>query len=434
MNNNVIEHTAARKNGGIDTETITDIATAASERIRPDGKRVLVIIPDATRSCPLPAVVRALHATIGARAASLDILIALGTHPPMADEAIDRLLGIEPGQRDRVLPGCRIYNHEWDNPAALATIGSFSREQVASYLAPEYRSFARDIDVTINRRVLDYDAVVIAGPVFPHEVVGFSGGAKYFFPGVCGPELLNFFHWLGALITIPKMIGVKDTPVRAMLHAAADFLADTVESYALSMVVRGHDELRGLFFGPVKDSWSAAADRSAETHIITERTPYTSVLSCAPEMYDELWVGAKCMYKLECVVADGGELIIYAPHIHTISSAHGPIIEEVGYHSLPFFTAQWDRYQDYPWGVLAHSTHVCGIGTWEHGTEHPRIRVTLATGIPEQVCKRINLGYRDPATIDPEDWSGREDEGILCVPRAGEMLYRLSDPPAWQTC
>ncbi len=431
MNEHVIAQTAAREEGGIGIEDMADVVQAAVERIAPDGEKVLVIIPDATRSCPLPAVIRTLHAAISPRAASLDILIALGTHPPMDDEAIDRLLGIASGERDRVLPGCRIYNHEWDNPAALATIGSFSREQVASYLPAEYRSFARDIDVTINRRVPDYDTVIIAGPVFPHEVVGFSGGAKYFFPGVCGPELLNFFHWLGALITIPKMIGVKETPVRAMLHAAAGFLAGRVETYALSMVVRGHDELRGLFFGPVKDSWSAAADLSAETHIITERKPFTSVLSCAPEMYDELWVGAKCMYKLECVVADGGELTIYAPHIETISSAHGDLIKEIGYHSLPFFTAQWDRYRDYPWGVLAHSTHVRGIGTWENKTERSRIRVTLATGIPEQVCNRINLGYRDPASIDPADWSGREHEGILCVPRAGEMLYRLADPPAW---
>ena len=51
--------------------------------------------------------------------------------------------------------------------------------------------------------------------------------------------------------------------------------------------------------------------------------------------------------------------------------------------------------------------------------------VTLATGISAERCRRINLGYRDPASIDIAAWSGREREGILVVPRAGEMLYRL---------
>jgi hypothetical protein len=81
--------------------------------------------------------------------------------------------------------------------------------------------------------------------------------------------------------------------------------------------------------------------------------------------------------------------------------------------------------------VLAHSTHVRGIGTCENGVEKPRVRVTLATQIPAEVCRAINLGYRDPASIHVPDYQDREDDGILYVPKAGEMLYRLQDPPAW---
>jgi nickel-dependent lactate racemase len=273
--------------------------------------------------------------------------------------------------------------------------------------------------------------VLIAGPVFPHEVVGFSGGAKYFFPGICGEELLNFFHWLGALITIPKMIGVKDTPVRAMLHKAMDMIS--VETCALCMVVKGHD-LAGLYFSEVKESWSAAVDLSDQVHTIYCDRAYDSILSRAPEMYDELWTGGKCMYKMECVVADGGELIIYAPHISEIAVAHGAVIREIGYHSLPFFVQQWEKYKDYPWGVLAHSTHVRGIGTYDNGREHSRVKVTLATGIPKDVCENMNMGYRDPAGINIADWQDKEDQGRLYVPKAGEMLYRLRKDiaPEWQ--
>ncbi len=412
-------------------DEVRRIIAAAGEAMRPDAKRVLVIIPDHTRTCPLPLIVRELHSAIASRAAALDFLIALGTHPPLSASGIDELLGIAPGQREKVLPATRVFNHEWKNPEMLQKVGEFRREQVAEYLSPENARFACDIDVTINKRLFDYNIVLIAGPVFPHEVVGYSGGAKYFFPGICGEELLNFFHWMGALITIPRIIGVKDTPVRAMLHEAMGML--DMEKWALSMVVKG-DDLAGLYFGPVRQSWSRAVKLSEQVHIIYAPRPYDSVLSRAPEMYDDLWTGGKCMYKLECVVADGGELIIYAPHIREIAAVHGEIIEQIGYHSLPYFTKQWEKFKDYPWGILAHSTHVRGIGAYENGVERPRVKVTLATGIPRELCKRINMGYRDPAEINVADWQGAEDQSRLYVPKAGEMLYRLKNPPAWGRC
>ena len=412
--------------GTLGTDEIRQIVAAAADEIAPDGKRVLVIVPDHTRTCPLPEISRALHAAIASRASKLDFLIALGTHPAMSDEQIDKLFGIEAGRRSEVLPGSDVFNHDWQNPDALTKIGTISAGEVDEITAGR---FAMDVGVTINRRVFDYDAVLIAGPVFPHEVVGFSGGAKYFFPGICGEELLNFFHWLGAVITCPKIIGTKHTPVRTLLHAALEKV--TVPSYALCMVVKGHD-LAGLYFGSVQDAWSAAADLSSRLHITYVDKPFDSILSRAPEMYDELWVAAKCMYKMESVVADGGELIIYAPHLDEISVTHGGIIEEIGYHCLPYFLADWDRFKDYPWGVLAHSTHVRGVGAFDGGVETPRITVTLATQIPEDTCRKINLNYRDPAAIDVSDWEGREDEGRLYVPKAGEMLYKLADPPDWQ--
>ena len=416
-----------------DEEVRSIIADAAAD-MAVEGKRVLVITPDQTRSCPLPLMVKTLHRELTGKVAKLDFLIALGTHQALDDAQIDKLFGIGLEGRDAYLPGSSIFNHDWKNPDALRKIGTLDSDTVREI--SEGR-FEMAVDVTINARVFDYDLVMILGPVFPHEVVGFSGGAKYFFPGICGEELLNFFHWLGAVITIPKMIGLKMTAVRQLLHAAADML--DFETRAMCMVVKGHDDLMGLFYGQVNDAWAAAADVSDRVHILYKDAPFDSVLSCAPEMYDELWTGAKCMYKLECVVADGGELIIYAPHIHEIAVAHGEIIRAVGYHCLAYFLHDWDAFKDYPWGVLAHSTHVRGIGEMDGDVEVPRVRVTLATGIPEDVCKSINMGYRDPATIDPAEWMGFENGGggadgterRLHVPQAGEMLYRLTDPPEW---
>jgi hypothetical protein len=142
-------------------------------------------------------------------------------------------------------------------------------------------------------------------------------------------------------------------------------------------------------------------------------------------MYDELWTGAKAMYKLEPGIADGGEVIVHAPHLKTVSEVHGRHLYQTGYHVRDYFLKQWDQFGDVPLGVLAHSTHLKGSGAYENGVETPRIQVTLASQIPPEDCARLNLGYMDPACINLDEWTNREDEGILFVPKAGEYLYRI---------
>lgn len=385
-----------------------------------DGKRILFIIPDQTRSMPMADMFRSLYNAVHGRAVKMDYLIALGTHPPMTDAMIEQLLGITAAERHGRYGDIGIYNHEWQNPDALIDIGTISEEDIAAISGGLMRQSVR---VTINRRVLEYDLVCIVGPVFPHEVVGFSGGNKYFFPGVSGAEILNLFHWLGALITNWAINGTKHTPVRAVVNQAAALIP--VEKRCFCLNVTGKST-KALFFGTPEEAWSEAADLSAQTHIIYKPRPFKSVLAMAPPMYDEIWVAGKCMYKLEPVVADGGELIIYGKHIREVSVTHGKLIAQVGYHVRDYFLKQMDKFSHIPGGILAHSTHVRGTGTYEDGIEKPRVRVTLATAIPEAECRAINLGYRDPDSINPDDWRDREEEGLLLVSNAGEILYRLN--------
>jgi nickel-dependent lactate racemase len=400
------------------------IVAQAVGRMDADGQRVLVIVPDGTRTCPLPAVARALHRELSARRASVDFLIALGTHPPMSDEQIGRLFGVTAGQWAQTFGQSRVFNHAWQDRAALTQIGVITADEIDRLCGPAMSGFRMDVPVAVNRLLLEYDRVLIVGPVFPHEVVGFSGGNKYFFPGVCGPELLNYFHWLGAILTCPRIIGAKHTPVRALIDRAATMIP--TPRWALCLVV-AHAGLAGAYFGKPEEAWSAAADLSHLLHVTHVEKLYESVLAAAPAMYDELWTAGKCMYKLESVVADGGELIIYAPHVTEVSYTHGRTIDQVGYHTRDYFLAQWDRFKHLPWGVLAHSTHVRGVGTFVGGVETGRIRVTLATGILEDRCRKLNLGYRDWRTLRPEDW---QTPNRLYVPQAGEMLYKLATPPA----
>ena len=384
-----------------------------------EDKKVLCIIPDHTRTAPIDLMFRLVYKELAEQVECLDFIVALGTHPLMSDAAINQRVGITQSQRSSLYAKARFFNHHWQDPDQLQIAGTFTTEEVSELSGGLINE---PVSVTINKIVYDYDLLLIIGPTFPHEVVGFSGGNKYLFPGVAGQEIIDMFHWLGALITNPMIIGHKYTPVRAVIDRAAEFLP--VERMCMSLVVKGMD-MAGLYIGTPEDAWDAASSLSEKLHIIYTERSYKTVLSCAPKMYDELWTGGKCMYKLEPVVADGGDLIIFAPHITQVSEMHGEIIEKIGYHVKDYFLKQTDRFEDIPGGVMAHSTHVKGIGTYENGVEYPRINVILATGIPEEICHKINLGYRDPATICIEDYMDREDEGILYVPKAGEMLYRL---------
>ena len=386
-----------------------------------DGKRVLVIIPDGTRTMPMPLMFDLFEELLSPRAAAMGYLVALGTHQPMTDTQLSKLVGrrVVDGQAGR----SHIFNHQWDNPANFATLGVIPASDIRQITDG---LMAQDVPVTLNKLILDYDQLIICGPVFPHEVVGFSGGTKYFFPGIGGPEIINFTHWLGAVITNYKIIGAGYTPVRAVIDRAAAFVDRPTA--CLGLVVT-HEGLAGLYFGSPQEAWQAASALSAQKHIVYVERPFRRVLSVMPEMYDDLWTAAKGMYKMEPAIADGGEVVIYAPHITEVSYTHGKTIDEIGYHCRDYFIKQWDKFKGYPGGVLAHSTHVKGIGAYDAATrlEASRIQVTLATHIPEERCRRINLGYLDPAAIDLRDWQGREREaeGVLVVPRAGEMLYRV---------
>jgi lactate racemase len=405
------------------TGDVEQLLAEACAHLPVEGKRVLVLIPDGTRTAPIPLFFRLLYEQLGQRVAQLDYLIALGTHPPMAEAAIDTLVGVSASERADHYPKVQIFNHQWSQPEMLQTIGVISRQE-ADRLTDGL--LADTVPVTLNRLIFAYDQLIICGPVFPHEVVGFSGGAKYLFPGIAGSDIINFTHWLGALVTSMQTIGFKDTSVRRIIHRAAEFVQTPL--LCIALVLKGQ-ELYGLSIGNYLDAWSQAADLSANLTIIIVQKPFQRVLSQPSTIYDDLWTAAKAMYKTEPAIADGGEVIIYAPHITEISYTHGKSIEQVGYHVRDYFLKQWQRFKDIPGSILAHSTHVKGTGTYEEasGIETPRIQVTLATGIPEERCRRVNLGYADYRDIHPKEWEGREQQGMLLVPHAGEVLYRAPD-------
>ena len=382
------------------------------------SKKILLLIPDSTRSGPFALLVRQILTILKPIASKTDILIALGTHALMPPKKIDGFLKLGPADKKGLFKDVKIFNHEWNKKSTFKKIGFLDGKTICKLTG---NLFCESVTVEVNRLIFDYDRIVVLGPVFPHEVVGFSGGWKYFFPGICGSGFLNFFHWLGAVITCVKVIGIVDTPIRALIHKAAEFITKPCQLIALDV----HDgEASAIYSGDMIKAWRLAAKRAQKTHIVKTRRKYKIVLGIAPKLYDDLWTAGKAMYKMESIVEDGGELIIYAPHVTETSYTHGKIIDRIGYHVRDYFLKQMDKFKNIPRGAMAHSTHVKGTGTFEYGSEKPRINVTLATGMPESKCRKINLGYRNWKTTDIKTFEGREKEGILVVKNAGEVLYR----------
>jgi lactate racemase len=400
-------------------EEIYDLSERALASLALEGRRVLVIIPDTTRHAELPVFFRILGRILGPKVTVLDYLIATGTHHPLELDAVLRHVGITPDEYKTKYTKTKFFNHSHNDPAQLRTIGRIPASEMSELSAG---LFSDAVDITINKRIFDYDHLILVSPVVPHETVGFAGGNKYFFPGIGGEEIIETFHWIGALLTNPVVNGVKDTLVRRVINRSASLIS--VPRTCFAFVVDDH-AVTSLHIGSPEEAWEKAAERSAKVHIKYVDHAFDKVLGIAPPIYEDIWVAGKVMYKHEPIIADGGEVIIYAPHINEISYTHGKEILKVGYHIRDYFVRQWAKFAGTSKLIMAHSTNVRGTGTFEGGVERPRINVTLATSIPAEVCRAVNLGFVDYRSIDVAEWKAKQNGDLLVVENAGQLLYRL---------
>lgn len=383
------------------------------------GSRVLGIIPDKTRTFS-PEVVRQILAACQDRGLQFDFLIATGTHAAMTDAETACFLKSK-GHED-LFRNAAIANHAAD-PANLISLGTLEASTVRE-LSNEL--LTDEIPVRVNRLILEYDLLVVIGPVFPHEVIGMSGGWKYFFPGISGAEIIDHSHWLGALMGISKIIGRSETPVRRLVERASAFVLANRPVLCFSLVLSPRG-LHGLFHGDPVESHRAAACLSRDVNVVWTDRRYKRVVAECPTKYEELWTGGKLAYKTQEVVANGGQIVLYAPHLDLIAPQH-PEVEKIGYHCLDYFTGQWDRFKNIERSSLAHSTHVSGPGVYQEGVETLDARRVLASKIAPEHCASINLDYMPPESIDFSNHRPFGDDGdALWVPQAGEQLYLPAD-------
>jgi len=395
------------------------ILSNALDVVQP-GERVLAIIPDKTRddnTHQLFPIANEFLTKRGVR--SFDALVAQGTHPPMSESQKLSKIGITnfSGQ---------LFDHRWDDPDELVTLGELSAATVR-HLTNGLIDQA--VPVSINKLLAPgiYDTVLVFGATVPHEVAGFAGGAKYFFPGVAGPELTHTTHWLGALAGIENIIGQVETPTRHLIEAAADLISARIIS--LNTVVSRDTENElvtyALFTGDIREAFRRAAEVSRRIHIRYTGRKYKRVIALLDPHYDELWVGGKASYKLGAIIEEGGELIIYAPHLTKLSETHGALIEKYGYAPLESVRDMLGVSAELRENlcIAAHLAHVAYAGRLDgEGRVVPRYNITMATGLDEETCKRVNLGYLDYRSLDYN--AMRSDPDTLVVKDAGRDLYQ----------
>jgi nickel-dependent lactate racemase len=382
---------------------------------------VLAIISDKTRDDNTDFLFPVAAEFLARRGvASFDALVAQGTHPPMTEA--QKLAKIGRGSFDG-----QLFDHRWDDVEELVVIGELSASAVKELTGG---LIEQAVPVSVNKLLAPgvYDTVLVFGATVPHEVAGFAGGAKYFFPGVAGPELTHTTHWLGALAGIENIIGQVETPTRRLIEAAADLIAARVISInsVVSRTAEGELKTFGLFAGDIREAFRRAAEVSRQVHICYTRRKYQTVVALLDPHYDEMWVGGKASYKLGAIIEDAGELIIYAPHLTKLSETHGALIEKYGYAPLEVVRDMLGASADLRENlcIAAHLAHVAYAGrTDEQGRIVPRYRITMATGLDEETCKRVNLGYLDHRTLDVAALSSQPDS--LVVKDAGRDLYQV---------
>ena len=402
---------------GLDLSTLTDIVHQALAVVQP-GERVLAIIPDKTRDDNTHLLFPIADEFLARRGvASFDALVAQGTHPPMSELQKRAKIGAADFSGN-------LYDHRWNEPGELITIGELSAETVRQLTGG---LIEHAVPVTINKLLAPgiYDTVLVFGATLPHEVAGFAGGAKYFFPGVAGPELTHTTHWLGALAGIENIIGRVDTPTRKLIEAAADLIHARIISLntVVSREADGELVTYALFTGDIREAFRRAAEVSRQIHIRYTGRKYKRVVALLDPHYDELWVGGKASYKLGAIIEEGGELIIYAPHLTKLSETHGALIEKYGYAPLESVRDMLGVSEELRENlcIAAHLAHVAYAGRLdERGKIVPRYRITMASGLDEETCRRVNLGYIDYRTFKYE-----RDPDTLIVENAGRDLYQV---------
>jgi len=394
-------------------------------------KKVLLIHPDYTRTDFTDKLIPFIYQELKNKGMSqIDSLNAGGTHRAMTEEEIRSKLGLS-----SQINFANYYNHEYSNPQRLVTVG----EIPASFVAEKTQGdLSQSIPVVVNKLITeDYGLIIALSGTLPHEAAGYAGGLKVFFPGISGPKVIDLLHWAAVLIGIPQIIGTVDNPAREVINRGSSYIFDQIKAPTISFNMlfeeTGHQVIpKGLYIGAgyngFIETYKQASRASSQLHVIYLDDPLKVAVQVIDKSYDEIWTAGKGSYKLQSpgVMAPGGEIIIYAPHINCFHSRPEMdlALRQIGYHCKDYVKEYLKSNPEFSKNIAAHVINVKGLGSFDinSGKEEFDFKVTLATGISKEICELVGLGYRNPDSIRREDFIG---SGKLWIQNGGKYLYKI---------
>ncbi|MBA7534952.1 hypothetical protein ES705_27202 [subsurface metagenome] len=396
-------------------------------------KKVLLIHPDYTRTDFSDKIIPLIYKELKNKGMSqIDSLNAGGTHREMTEEEIRNKLDL-PFQ----INFDNYYNHEYNDPQQLVTVGEIPASFVAEKTQGE---LSRSIPVVVNKLITeDYGLIIALSGTLPHEAAGYSGGLKVFFPGISGPEVIDLLHWAAVLIGIPWIIGTVNNPTREAINQGSSYIFDQIKAPTISFNMvfeeKEHKVIpKGLYagegFNGFIEAYEKATEASSQLHEVYIDEPLEFAVQVIDKSYDEIWTAGKGSYKLQSpgVMAPGGEIIIHAPHINCFHSRPEMdfALRQIGYHCKDYVKEYLKSNPEFSKNIAAHVINVRGPGSFDINSEKEEFyfKVTLATGISKDICELVRLGYRNPDSIRREDFIR---PGKLWIENGGKDLYKIKN-------
>ncbi len=266
--------------------------------------RVVLVADDITRPTPthviLPHLLNALNEA-GIPDAAVRIVIALGTHRAMTPAEITLKFGDETASR---VP---IENHDAFDPGNLVGLGVT----------------ANGVDVTVNRTVMEADAVIGIGSIVPHHIPGYSGGAKIIQPGVCGERTTGQVH-LHSVRHEHSLLGVIENSVR---HEMEEIAARAGLVAILNTVLNAEGRVVGAVFGDPRAAFRAGVALSRRVYGVNVPGKSDIVIAGSHPCDSEFWQAHKTLYAAELCVREGGTIVIVTPCPEGVAATHPGVLD-----------------------------------------------------------------------------------------------------------
>lgn len=272
------------------------IGTPPLGKLASEAKRVVVILPDATRLWQnIPAMAQSVLAELQAAGCkNATWLIGVGTHRPATDEEVLSIIGSP-------LPeGHTVVSHDGMNTTDLG------------------QTTERGTPVCVNPALAEADLVILIGGIVYHDLAGFSGGRKALFPGVSAQKSIERNHSLGFLGNgfNPDVCcgSLEKNPLHLDMFEFMQRALAGRKGFLINVIPDSSGKPHSYVSGDPIEAWKEGIKIAVELQTLwVEQKPDTIVVSCGGAPYDlELYQSSKALSAVSELFEEGTSVLLVA--------------------------------------------------------------------------------------------------------------------------